>query len=244
MPILALALGVTAAATLAWQWGPPRYRWSLVDVFSAFALFVGLSGLCGSALARLWGGSWVPQATELLPGLVGTAIASVLVSAMILRRARRGALGVRLAAGWAWGVGLAGIPAFLLVSAAWAGLVEWVGIPFESQHLLQALGKADAAEQVMALGYGVLAAPLVEELLFRGFLLPPVERRLGLVNTCIIAGMLFGLAHMSDPLAVVPLTLLGIALSWLRLRSGSIWPGVMVHVGNNAVAMGVGLLVG
>lgn len=240
--VVALWFGLAAAGALAWRWGPPRPRWSLADVFAAFALFVGLAGLSGSAFARVWGGEWVPDTTDLVPGLAGTAMASVAVSVVILRRALPDPLGLRTAEPWAWGWAVAGIPAFLAVSAAWATFIEWAGVPFESQQLLQLLGEAGSTEQALALGYGIVGAPLVEELLFRGFLLPPLRRRMGMAATCLLAGGLFGLVHMTDPLAVAPLVVLGVALSWLRLRTGSIWPGVVVHVGNNAVAMAVGLL--
>ena len=118
-PILAIVIGVTAPAALAWRWGPPEGRWALADVFAVFAMFVGVSGLCGSAFAKLWGSSWVPETIDLLPGLAGTALSSVAVAALILRRASPGPLGLGLSEAWAWGVALAGIPAFLVVSAAY-----------------------------------------------------------------------------------------------------------------------------
>lgn len=233
--------GLSASGILAWRWGPPQEHWPLTSVFSAFAIFVGLAGLAGSAFARMWSGEWVPDTTDLVPGLAGTALASVAVSVVVLRRARLQPLGFQHAPTWAWGWSVAGIPAFLTVSAAWATAIEWAGVPFESQQLLQLLGEASPTERALALGYGVFGAPIVEELLFRGFLLPPMARKVGRTATCVIAGSLFGLVHMTDPFAVVPLIILGVALSWLRLRCGSIWPGMLVHVGNNAVAMAVGL---
>ncbi len=233
--------GVGAASILAWRWGPPQDHWPLTSVFSAFAMFLGLAGLAGSAFARMWLGEWVPESTDLVPGVAGTALASAAVSVAVLRRARLSPLGFRQAPTWAWGWAVAGIPAFLAVSAAWATAIEWAGVTFESQQILQLLGEASSTERVLAVGYGVLGAPIVEELLFRGFLLPPMARRVGSGATSLIAGGLFGMVHMTDPFAVVPLVVLGVALSWLRLRCGSIWPGMLVHVGNNAVAMAVGL---
>jgi membrane protease YdiL (CAAX protease family) len=53
----------------------------------------------------------------------------------------------------------------------------------------------------------------------------------------VLSGLLFGLAHASDPVAVMPLTVLGIGLAVLRLRSGSVVPGLAVHVVNNLIAL-------
>ena len=132
--------GLSASGILAWRWGPPQEHWPLTSVFSAFAIFVGLAGLAGSAFARMWSGEWVPDTTDLVPGLAGTALASVAVSVVVLRRARLQPLGFQHAPTWAWGWSVAGIPAFLTVSAAWATAIEWAGVPFESQQLLQLLG--------------------------------------------------------------------------------------------------------
>jgi len=39
----------------------------------------------------------------------------------------------------------------------------------------------------------------------------------------------------------VPLILLGMGLSWLRFRSASIWPGLVIHLLNNMVALTLSL---
>jgi len=244
-----MALAMLLIPTLpgvAWavRWGPPRSRWSLVEVVAAFAYFVGLAGLAGGA-ASLWlTGDMMPDASALVPGVLGTAHASVMVSVLVLRRARGGPLGLGGAPPWAWGAAIAAVPLFLAVSASWAWLVEALGWGFEPQHLLMALSDAPLHDRIAILGYGAVGAPLVEELLFRGFLLPPLERHAGRTSAIVAGGAAFGVVHLTDPIAVVPLVILGVGLAWLRMRSGSIWPGVAVHVTNNAIALWVGLHAG
>ena len=52
------------------------------------------------------------------------------------------------------------------------------------------------------------------------------------------SGVLFGLFHISDPITLVPLTLMGVCLGWLYIRSRSLWSCWAMHVGNNAVSLG------
>ncbi len=230
---LPIAIGITWAL----RWGPPRSRWGLLEVLAAFGFFVGSAGLSGTALNRWLSGDWVPSEDALLPGVLGTGIASILVTAIVLRRATLPALGIRGVPTWAWGAAAAGVPLFLAVSATWAWLVELLGWGFVPQHMLSVLGDTTTMEQLVIVGYGAVVAPLVEELLFRGFLVPPLLRRGGEVSAIVAAGAIFGMVHMADPFAVVPLVVLGMGLTWLRIRAGTLWPGVVVHVVNNTIAL-------
>ena len=183
----------------------------------------------------------MPAPDDLLPGVLGTAHSSMLVCVLVLRRAAPGALGLGPGPRWAWGAALAAVPMFLALSATWAWFLEVAGWGFEPQQMLAVLSEATHTERMVVLGYGAVGAPLVEELVFRGFLLPPLERRAERSGAIVAAGAVFGLVHLSDPAAVLPLVVLGTGLAWLRVRCGSVWPGVGVHVLNNAIALGVSL---
>ncbi|MFC5740641.1 CPBP family intramembrane glutamic endopeptidase [Dyella tabacisoli] len=83
--------------------------------------------------------------------------------------------------------------------------------------------------------------PLVEELLFRGALLSALLRRLHAGWATALCALLFAAIHLPDLgflwYALPNLALLGAALVWLRLRSGSIWPAVLAHGANNMLAV-------
>lgn len=51
-------------------------------------------------------------------------------------------------------------------------------------------------------------APFVEEILFRGYLLTALRRRLGSIDAAAINGVLFGLIHLSSA-SIFPLSILG-----------------------------------
>jgi len=87
----------------------------------------------------------------------------------------------------------------------------------------------------------VSVGPLVEELLFRGVLLSALQPRWGSFGAAALSSLAFALAHLPGLnwhlFALPALWLLAMALAGLRLRSGSIWPGVVAHATNNAVAV-------
>ena len=87
----------------------------------------------------------------------------------------------------------------------------------------------------------VSVGPLVEELLFRGVLLSALLQRWPVGYSMLISALLFALVHLPGlqyhVFALPDLILLALALAWLRLRSGSIWPAVLAHAVNNLLAV-------
>ena len=81
----------------------------------------------------------------------------------------------------------------------------------------------------------VVTAPLCEELIFRGYLWSVLERALPPAAVWIGTSLLFAAYHM-DPIHVVSLLPTALFLGWLRWISGSIWPAVLAHFVNNAIA--------
>jgi uncharacterized protein len=83
--------------------------------------------------------------------------------------------------------------------------------------------------------------PLVEELLFRGVLLSALLQRWHAGWSVTISALVFALVHLPGLqfqwYALPDLTLLALALAWLRLHSGSIWPAVVAHGVNNLLAV-------
>jgi membrane protease YdiL (CAAX protease family) len=80
-----------------------------------------------------------------------------------------------------------------------------------------------------------LLAPLCEELAFRGHLLPLLRARLP-ARAAIVTGALAFAAMHFDPVRLASVFLLGCVFGWLAWRSGSLWPAVAAHAGNNGVA--------
>ena len=69
----------------------------------------------------------------------------------------------------------------------------------------------------------VVLAPLFEEVVFRGTLLPVLAARFGSSTAVLLSALVFALAHLSVG-ELAPLTVLGIGLGLLRLRGGRLLP--------------------
>ena len=74
----------------------------------------------------------------------------------------------------------------------------------------------------------VVFAPLFEELVFRGALLPVLAQAYGRVLGVIVSALVFALAHLSVG-EFPPLVVLGLGLALLRLSSGRLFPCVLMH---------------
>ena len=81
----------------------------------------------------------------------------------------------------------------------------------------------------------ITVVPFTEELFFRGLGVRAL-RFLGGMSAVVITGLVFGFSHGILG-ALPPLILFGIALGWVRLRSDSVWPGILAHGFYNAVGI-------
>lgn len=79
-------------------------------------------------------------------------------------------------------------------------------------------------------------APIAEEIFFRGMLYPVLRRRWAPAMAITINGFLFALIHFI-PILLPGLFLVGIVLAWVRERSGSLIPCMLVHALQNAVVL-------
>ncbi len=73
-----------------------------------------------------------------------------------------------------------------------------------------------------------LLAPLFEEIIFRGILLPILSRDFGTILGIIVSAFIFALAHLSLG-EMPPLFILGIGLGVTRIASGSLLSSVIMH---------------
>jgi CAAX protease family protein len=129
----------------------------------------------------------------------------------------------------------AGFGLYLAFAAIYAPLVQ----P-EQEDIARELGADEGTLGTIASGVLIVAiAPLAEEAFFRGFMFAGLRRRWPFLPAALLTGAIFGLFHFtgSDSAGVVPqLAALGLILAWLYQRTGSLWPCVLVHMVNNAIA--------
>lgn len=99
----------------------------------------------------------------------------------------------------------------------------------------QSVQARQAAGPLAALVLALVAAPLAEELLFRGLLYPLLRRRVSVITSVLVTTAVFGIMHgnVVQFASTLPLAVL-LALVYERTRV--LWPCVLMHLGFNLVA--------
>ncbi|MGB3652305.1 MAG: CPBP family glutamic-type intramembrane protease [Rivularia sp. (in: cyanobacteria)] len=135
----------------------------------------------------------------------------------------------RLRDGWLlWGIGgyCAAIPIVILVSIVNQQL--WQGQGGSNPLLQIVLESRDNLALLIFFSTAAIAAPLFEEFLFRGFLLPSLTRYLPVWGSILISSLLFAVAHLSFS-EILPLTALGIVLGVVYSRSQNLLAPMLLH---------------
>jgi len=128
--------------------------------------------------------------------------------------------------------------AFIAFSAIWAAAL---GVT-ENDDLPQQLGADNSTTALVFVALLVcVAAPIAEELFFRGFLFTAMRRWIGVAGGAIVTGVVFGAIHAgsADAVFLVPLGVFGALLCLLYHRTGSLIPSIVLHALNNSLALGV-----
>lgn len=109
---------------------------------------------------------------------------------------------------------------------------SWIELDKMQMSMIEKLLSGDMPLWIMLFHVAVVPA-VCEELMFRGIILRNFERELPPWVAVVLTGTLFGLYHLRFTQAL-PLILLGILITWLVWRTGSLWVVVAVHFVNNA----------
>ena len=86
---------------------------------------------------------------------------------------------------------------------------------------------------------GILAVaiigPVLEEMLFRGAITKELLKQYEPSKAIFISGLIFGIFHL-NPAQIFPAMLIGFVLAWLYWRTGSLIPGILIHIVNNSLS--------
>lgn len=88
----------------------------------------------------------------------------------------------------------------------------------------------------------VIVPPVVEEILFRGFLFTGLRSKLNLWTAALITSVLFAIPHLFASsqgllwVAAIDTCILSLFLCYLRERTGNLWAPIMLHAMKNGIA--------
>jgi membrane protease YdiL (CAAX protease family) len=124
--------------------------------------------------------------------------------------------------------------------------------PVLAHDMLKMLVESDSAlASVLIVISAVLVAPILEEAIFRGFVQSVMVEAVGEArrwSVVLVASLVFAMIHVNVSTfenwqALPGLFVLGIVLGWLYERSGSLWPGIVLHMGFNTMNIAMALSV-
>jgi membrane protease YdiL (CAAX protease family) len=129
------------------------------------------------------------------------------------------------------------VAAFVLVGVLAAVQEMFVPRSVDYQELWEiVLRQFHQVPLVVTLFLVAILPGVCEELLFRGFLLHGMRKKISDLPAIIIVGVLFGLFHL-DPYRFLPVTVLGIVFGYMVVKTGSIFTGMVAHSTNNTIAI-------
>jgi len=112
-----------------------------------------------------------------------------------------------------------------------AGLMDWIE-SLGAETVQDTVKLLQNSEDSMIIGLmtfaAVVAAPLCEELIFRGYLYPAAKKFAGPWVAAIFSGLIFAAAHGSLA-ALLPLFVFGCLLAFIYQKTGSLWAPISVH---------------
>jgi membrane protease YdiL (CAAX protease family)/NAD-dependent dihydropyrimidine dehydrogenase PreA subunit len=199
----------------------------------SFALLIGIQSLFGAA-------SGMPGTA----GLVLVAYDSGLLALLAFFVIRRGVSPFRafrldaapeagsLLLALALFVGLRLLVVGYSIAASASGFSPPTG---EGANLATLFGSGPLGALTTILVVAVLG-PVLEEAALRGVLLGALRERIGPWPAVLVTALAFSLLHVSG-WSFLPLTVLGVALGWLAVRSRSLWPAIVLHVAYNALIL-------
>ena len=143
-----------------------------------------------------------------------------------------------------------------IVGAILLGLGAWT-LAHESFLIAESLGVGGLSEQQIAgaeatvakmretsplllIAVFALTPAVIEELCFRGYLFSAIRGAASPLRTVWITALLFGLFHVLTGSALlierfVPSTLMGLIIGWVAYRTGSVFPGIVIHFVHNGL---------
>ena len=138
----------------------------------------------------------------------------------------------------------------LFVSSLWIlalevfNLSKWLGLQTLSDEQIDTYKAIQEKFTALPWWFVVTTMAIVpaiaEEFFFRGFVLSALRRRQHIWRAILGSAVIFGLFHVINGSVLtlerfLPTTLLGFFLGWVCIKTGSLYPGILLHAGHNAL---------
>lgn len=135
-------------------------------------------------------------------------------------------------------LGLILIGAVTVFSELYVLVQRVVPMPDSIEVLLRELMQIHGPVDMMAtVSVAVVAAPILEEALFRGVLLRQMTAGRGPAAAMVWTALFFAVFHLHNPWQILPTFFLGLLLAWVVLTTGSLVASIVLHSAFNGVSL-------
>lgn len=132
---------------------------------------------------------------------------------------------------------------FIAVIALQIGIVtpviDLIPMPESIEKLFNEFSKQSSPYSFFAI---VIAAPVFEELIFRGIVLDGLLKNYSPIKAILVSSALFGFVHL-NPWQFVPAFLIGIFSGWVYYKTRQLTLSILIHLVNNGMAFGVSFFI-
>jgi membrane protease YdiL (CAAX protease family) len=126
------------------------------------------------------------------------------------------------------------VPGLVFIAGAANSLVQWL-FPMTADDVSRF--EQQMAPGVVPILFACIAAPVLEEMLFRGVILRGFLRQYSRTFAILWSSALFGFAHLNLYQMMTAMAI-GIVAGWLYERCRSLWPCILLHAAYNAFVTG------
>lgn len=133
---------------------------------------------------------------------------------------------------------LAALPLFALASAVWSRFLVYYGIELSAQPAVEILQTATEPWWIRAAVFSaaLVLAPLIEESIFRGILLPVACRQFGAGYGIVILSLIFAVLHPTVE-GILPLFVMAVFFSLGYAWTGSLLVPIVMHMTFNLIEL-------
>lgn len=229
------------------QWTP---SYALIAYLATFAAIILISLILSDVVS-----------IKVSAGVGGLVVDAILLLALVPLARRRGIsrtdLGIRpTAASSSLGLVLLAVVIYVLVADVYAAIFIGQSLNHKA-NVLSGIHHLSTLGTIVTIFAVAISAPVVEEIFFRGLIYRSLRNRLPVPVAALIAGLLFGLVHITGyPLITLPIkAIFGVIACLLYERTGSLLPGMGLHsfvdasvvmlavTGNDYIVLGIALCV-
>ncbi|NCG32524.1 MAG: CPBP family intramembrane metalloprotease, partial [Proteobacteria bacterium] len=189
-------------------------------------------------ITSLWFGESLGLRGQILVNLWGIFLGGSLLMVRVYKLDPKTVFALRPVHPAVWLAVLIGIPSGYIVGMGLAGLVNTYVFPVP-QPVLESFGESLLGDDLplwQIILFLTITPGILEELAFRGALLHGLRKTFRPVVVCLVVGAIFGLFHVSL-FRLLPTGFLGVLFAGATLLTGSIFPDMLWHFGNNFIGI-------